>query len=172
MQLIAAIAGLMLLASTSVMAQPLVFHRALQASNPPLQIRNLTIVDDPAANTTFNFTAYNPDPLANVTANCTGTWLHGSSDFPTGDKGLRCDNSTFAWHFEYALTNVKNFTIDLQHIFIDPAVGDPPYDRVTVFGRGDFNESNIKFEADLGGKLVGTQKPNTPILLPIYATIA
>ena len=51
------------------------------------------------------------------------------------------------------------------------SVGDPPYDRVTVFGRGDFNESNIKFEA-LGGKLVGTQSPDAPILLPIYATIA
>lgn len=89
MQLIAAIGGLTVLASTSVMAQPLIFDRAPQASNPPLQIHNLTIEDDEAANTTFTFSAYNPDPLTNVTANCTGTWPHGSSDFPDGDSAVR-----------------------------------------------------------------------------------
>ncbi|KXT05345.1 hypothetical protein AC578_10941 [Pseudocercospora eumusae] len=171
MQLIAALTGLTVLASTSVMAQPLISHRAAHASNPPLQIHNLTIVDDETANTTFTFSAYNPDPLANVTADCIGTWEHGSSDFPDGDSALLCDNSTFAWHFEYALTDVKNFTIDLQHGFIDPAVGDPPYDHVTVFARGDFNESIIKFQT-LRGNLVGTQPPNAPVLLPIYATTA
>ena len=104
MQLIAAIGGLTVLASTSVMAQPLIFDRAPQASNPPLQIHNLTIEDDEAANTTFTFSAYNPDPLTNVTANCTGTWPHGSSDFPDGDSAVRFLPCDFFSQHAYELT--------------------------------------------------------------------
>ncbi|EME85475.1 uncharacterized protein MYCFIDRAFT_88546 [Pseudocercospora fijiensis CIRAD86] len=170
MRLVAAIAGLTLLASTSVTAQPLIFDRAAQATNPPLQILNLTIVDDVAANTTFNFTAYNPDPLSNAVANCSGTWPHGSPLYPQGGHAFQCDNSTFAWHFDKPLQDIRKFTIDLQHMFNDPAVGDPPYDRVTVFGRADISESNVKFNT-VYGKLVGTQSLD-PILLPIYATMA
>lgn len=77
------ISSLILLAAAAS-AAPFVRSRAAQASSPPFQVTNLVIDTVENGNTTLKFNVYDPDPLTNSTAVCSGSWKHGSADYPSG----------------------------------------------------------------------------------------
>lgn len=91
-------------------------------------------------NVTINFTIYDPDPLTNTTANCTGTWGTGSKAYPQGpyvrDTPSKsacssqtttdipyqkpCGESSFAWNIA-SITNVSHFILGVEHAYTDPS---------------------------------------------------
>lgn len=75
------IAALVAACAATICARPL-SSRDAQAADSAFQITNLDLSDNANGNFTISFKAYDPEPLANVTATCTGTWKHGH--VPTG----------------------------------------------------------------------------------------
>ncbi|KAK5684854.1 hypothetical protein LTS10_002929 [Elasticomyces elasticus] len=101
------------------------------AANKPLQVSKLSIQEIDGANTTIDFTVYDPDPLTNATAVCTGIWTTGSAGYPQSSYTLRsrtaadeqqktCGNSTFGWNM-FSYTNIQNFVLGMEHSFTDPS---------------------------------------------------
>lgn len=66
-----------------------------------------------------------------------------------------------------SFTGYNRFTLGLQHRFSDPAIGEPPYDRVTTFGRAVVNKKNLACE-NMDNHVSCTQIPAV-IEAPIYA---
>ncbi|KAF2158681.1 hypothetical protein M409DRAFT_61462 [Zasmidium cellare ATCC 36951] len=161
------ISSLTLLAAT-VSTAPLVRSRAAQASDPPFQVSKLVIDTVENGNTTIKFNIYDPDPLTNATATCSGSWKADSTDYPKDTYEL-CGNSTFAWNFD-SFDSVEKFTLGLEHQFTDPSasVGDPPYDQVTNFAHAPVNTTYISCDG------VGNVscKQTKAVSAPIYATVA
>ncbi|KAK4505797.1 hypothetical protein PRZ48_003762 [Zasmidium cellare] len=161
------ISSLTLLAAT-VSTAPLVRSRAAQASDPPFQVSKLVIDTVENGNTTIKFNVYDPDPLTNATATCSGSWKADTSGNPQTDYEL-CGNSTFAWNFD-SFDSIEKFTLGLEHQFKDPSgsVGDPPYDSVINFANAVVNTTYIGCEGV--GNVSCKQKK--AISAPIYATAA
>ncbi|EME47916.1 hypothetical protein DOTSEDRAFT_69745 [Dothistroma septosporum NZE10] len=167
MRVTSLVSSLALLGVTSC-AHPHHRARAAQSGNPDLEITKLIIDRVRNGNTTISFRLYNPDPLSGANATCTSTWVSTTKGNPQGDYEL-CGESKFAWAFD-TYNDINNFTLNVEDRFTDPAVGDPPYDQVTVFGIAIFNKTNLVCEA-MGDASCGI--PNDTIVeAPIYATTA
>ena len=54
------------------------------ATTPPYQITDLAMTKQDPGNITIAFKVYDPDPLTNSTAWCTGSWKVGSGGYPQG----------------------------------------------------------------------------------------
>lgn len=74
--------GSLTLLAAAVSSAPLVRSRAAQATDQPFQISKLVIDTVENGNTTIKFNIYDPDPLTNATATCSGSWKAGSTDYP------------------------------------------------------------------------------------------
>ena len=106
---------------TAVFAFPAPKELAVQSkqfSGNPFEVTKLTVERVEAANVSMTFTIYNPDPLANTTANCTGNWPYGSGGWPKG-KYESCLNGSFAWTMKEWVSWTQ-FSLDLKDTFKDP----------------------------------------------------
>ena len=66
----------------------------------------------------------------------------------------------------------KIFLLFCLSLLLTPSsVGDPPYDQVTNFAKGPYNETVLYCEG-VGAQIVCNQKKKTTVYAPIYATIA
>jgi hypothetical protein len=79
-----------------------------------LDIKNMQF----AGNVSMIFTIHNPDPLSNMTSDCTGTWPYGSRGWPSGTY-QSCLNGSFAWHMK-EFVSWTEFTLELKDTFKDP----------------------------------------------------
>ena len=101
---------------TSVTAlPPLTFARF---TGTPLELFNLSLNRVESANATLTFSIHDPDPLANTTTICTGSWPYGSSAWPK-DSYQSCGDNSFAWNMA-SYDNWTSFTLGLEHVFTDP----------------------------------------------------
>lgn len=91
---------------------------SLQFAGNPFELTDLAVDRVVASNVTLDFTIYNPDPLADATTTCTGTWPYGSAGWPTGIYEF-CANSSFAWHMK-DFESWTDFTLELKDTFTDP----------------------------------------------------
>ncbi|KAK3115403.1 hypothetical protein LTR53_005301 [Teratosphaeriaceae sp. CCFEE 6253] len=139
------------------------------ASGVPFQVTHLSIQAVKSANTTIKFTVYDPDPLTNATQSCTAIWTTGSGGYPKGSYKT-CGNSTFAWNM-YAYTNMQHFVLGLEHKFKDPSIGNPPYDQIITFGKGNVTSADLVCTA-VGGWAGCEQPRDQTIRAPIYAVTA
>ncbi|KAK5725973.1 hypothetical protein LTR15_004163 [Elasticomyces elasticus] len=139
------------------------------AANKPFQVSKLAIQEIEGANTTIDFTVYDPDPLTNATAVCTGIWTTGTAGYPQSSYKT-CGNSTFGWNM-FSYTNIQNFVLGIEHSFTDPSVGKPPYDQLTIFGRGNVTHADFVCTARIGRARCDEQEGST-VRAPIYAVIA
>lgn len=69
--LLAALSFLTILASAGPMASAVPYH-----------ITNIKLDDCTTSNTTLSFNVYDPDPLTNATATCSGSWASGTDGYP------------------------------------------------------------------------------------------
>ncbi|KAI9833968.1 MAG: hypothetical protein M1826_005873 [Phylliscum demangeonii] len=97
----------------------------------------LEAVNDKNVNTTTTFSFTFDDTNTNSTARCNGTLPIGAP-VPTPYKACGHD-PTFGWRFG-RFNTIGDFELDLSRRFKDPAVGDPPFDEVTLFGRVNVTE--------------------------------
>jgi hypothetical protein len=109
---------------------------------------------------------YDPDPLTNSSTNCHASWTLGQK-VPT--SYFICKDQSFGFRLK-DFKGPQKFTIETQHSFEDPSVGDPPQDVVTTFARGYVNSTNTACRS--GRKAINCHETNSPINLPIYAAIA
>ncbi|TKA59678.1 hypothetical protein B0A55_13023 [Friedmanniomyces simplex] len=139
------------------------------ATTPPFEITNLQLHEIEGGNTTIGFTVYDPDPLTNAIQRCTGNWATGSSGYPQGSYET-CGNSSFAWNM-YSYTNCQNFVLGIEQAFTDPAVGDPPYDQIIEFGKGNVTMPDLACTARTGRVKCELYQGRT-IKAPVYAVTA
>lgn len=135
------------------------------ALSEDLQITDLSITKVLGGNVTLHFTVHDPDPLTNATRSCGGTWTTGSKGYPTGAYAI-CGHSNFGWNMG-AFTSIKNFRLELTHSYIDPAVGQAPYDVITTFSHANITEKNHPCRSK-NGQTVCAQKAGTKILANIW----
>jgi hypothetical protein len=123
-----------------------------------------------ASNSTafLTFTIYDPDPVTNQTTTCGASWSVLNGSYPT--DWTTCRNTTFSWYLS-SFTNISTFTLEAQHSFIDPSVGQPPFDGVTTFGRGQFGWMNVSCTTEGDGS-VDCGLVNGPAEVGIYAVAA
>ncbi|KAK5134518.1 hypothetical protein LTR08_006435 [Meristemomyces frigidus] len=141
------------------------------ATTPPFEVSHIKVHEANGLNfnTTIEFTIHDPDPLTNATSECSYLWATGSNDYPQAQYAP-CGNSSFAWNMAN-YTNINSFVLGLEHVFIDPAVGDYPYNEVTNFGKAIVTAE--AFSCNLyGGQADCKQFRNSTIKAPIYATVA
>ncbi|KAK0931069.1 hypothetical protein LTR29_016445 [Friedmanniomyces endolithicus] len=81
-----------------------------------------------------------------------------------------CGSSSFGWNM-YAYTNCQNFVVGIEHAFIDPAVGEPPYDQILEFGKGNVTMLDLACTARTG-RVKCEQALEGTIVAPIYAVVA
>ncbi|KAI9705194.1 MAG: hypothetical protein M1820_005341, partial [Bogoriella megaspora] len=80
-----------------------------------------------STNASINFTVQDPNPSANKSAVCRGQWATNSTSYPTGPY-VACEHD-YAWNFQDAgYRGPQDFTLQIEHIFEDPSVGQFPYD--------------------------------------------
>lgn len=84
----------------------------------PFEVTELIVDRVKAGNVSMIFTVYDPDPLANKTVDCPGSWAYGSSGWPTGTY-QSCLNSTFGWHMK-DFVSWTEFSLELKDTFTDP----------------------------------------------------
>lgn len=85
----------------------------------PFQLTNLTVERNEGADVALSFNIYNPDPLANSTTVCSGSWAYGSSDWPDAVYEP-CDDTSFAWHLTDFDSWSEGFTLEVKSTFQDP----------------------------------------------------
>ncbi|GAB7361915.1 hypothetical protein MBLNU230_g1953t1 [Neophaeotheca triangularis] len=125
--------------------------------------------------TSFRFTVRDPEPLADESAVCVGTWEAGSTEWEVDGYAPCLGNTTLAWQME-SFNSIRDFTFGIQHSFSDPAIGRPPYDRVKNFARAEFNSTMEQALCtptnDARGNPSCQQLADTIIDAPIHASIA
>jgi hypothetical protein len=94
-----------------------------QFSGNPFELTNLVVDRVEAGNVSMIFTIYNPDPLSNFTADCTGTWPYGSSGWPAVTY-QSCLEGSFAWHMK-DFVSWTEFSLELKDTFKDETLVDP-----------------------------------------------
>lgn len=87
-------------------------------SGNPFEITELIVDRVKGGNVSMVFTVYNPDPLSNMTVDCTGHWPFGSSGWPTGTYEP-CLNGSMAWHMK-DFVSWTEFSLELKDTFTDP----------------------------------------------------
>lgn len=85
----------------------------------PFQLSNLTVERKEGADVAFSFNIYNPDPLANSTTVCSGSWAYGSSAWPSAVYEP-CDDTAFGWHLTEFDSWEEGFTLEVKSTFQDP----------------------------------------------------
>jgi hypothetical protein len=90
----------------------------MQFAGNPFELTELIVDRVEAANVSMIFTIHNPDPLSNMTSDCTGTWPYGSGGWPSGTY-QSCLNGSFAWHMK-EFVSWTAFTLELKDTFRDP----------------------------------------------------
>jgi hypothetical protein len=89
-----------------------------QFAGNPFELTDLVVDRVEAANVSMVFTIHNPDPLSNMTSDCTGTWPYGSRGWPS-DIYQPCLNGSFAWHMK-DFVSWTQFSLELKDTFKDP----------------------------------------------------
>jgi hypothetical protein len=119
MQLINTIAvGITFIAATAFALPRELKFQNKQFSGNPFQVTDLIIDSVEEGNVSMAFTVFNPDPLANATANCATSWPYGSDGYPKAVY-KSCGNSSMAWHMQ-DFRNTTDFTLELKDTFKDP----------------------------------------------------
>ncbi|GAB7351672.1 hypothetical protein MBLNU459_g2269t1 [Dothideomycetes sp. NU459] len=124
---------------------------------------------------TYSFVVHDPDPLTNATTLCSYEWpLNGS--YPEGGY-IACVDKTFSFNFaEGSFKNIYTHTLQIEHTFTDPSVGEAPYDQVTNFGRANITRKSLTCNTVKTGTHAGeldcVQAKKSVIKANIWATIA
>lgn len=108
----------LLFTTASALPASVTTHSKMFTGNP-FELTHLSVDRVEAANVTLEFTIHNPDPLANTTATCTGSWPYNSMGWPTSIyEG--CGNSSFAWHMRDFDEWEGGFVLEVKDTFKDP----------------------------------------------------
>ncbi|KAF1347708.1 hypothetical protein BDV97DRAFT_205312 [Delphinella strobiligena] len=125
-------------------------------------------------NVTLSFLIHDPNPLTNSSALCGATWPENGT-VPSGGYA-RCGNTTFGWNFaDNSYTSIYDFTLQLEHAYADPAVGQPPYDKIVNFAHATISRDNVTCASVHNRSSKGEyhcEQIEKTIEAPIWATIA
>ncbi|KAJ9625802.1 hypothetical protein H2203_004565 [Taxawa tesnikishii (nom. ined.)] len=124
-------------------------------------------------NVTISFTVQNPDPLSGAVTTCSGSWpLNSTHGYPTGGY-QNCANSSYAWNFaDNGFQNIYTFTLQVENVFTDPSVGQPPWDQMTSFAHASISKSNLTCTHHSDNEIACEQPANSTIKAPIWAQTA
>ncbi|MCJ1293210.1 hypothetical protein MMC34_004763 [Xylographa carneopallida] len=130
---------------------------------------------DPTANATVRFTVIDVHDNR-TTTHCSSSFSEStwnSTNYPTGGSPIACRDPHFGWYFS-AFSSLGNFSINIIHTYIDPAVGPTPQ---TLFGTGDpINEALIPqltcYVLQTGAYGCAFAEPRYPIVVPVTSVVA
>lgn len=105
-------------AAVAGMASSLTYAAPTFTANS-LQVSDLIVTSVEEGNVTLSFAVYNPDPLTNSTASCSGEWAYGSRAWPSGGYS-RCGNSSFGWNVQ-SFESWQTFVVGIEDSYIDPS---------------------------------------------------
>ncbi|KAI9887502.1 MAG: hypothetical protein M1823_000681 [Watsoniomyces obsoletus] len=117
------------------------------------------------------------DNNTNATKFCQGRFPSAAADgtivLPTSNNYFACGNDTdWAWKFN-DFTSIRNFQLELLRSFRDSSIGEPPMDRITLFGYRNITEGPEYTCRDRSeGRYSCRNADDAAIIVPVTAAVS